>query len=138
MDQISLVQIQRGGDDRREAYQQKCTSCGACCSYFGREPAKITADGPAAEDPALSYFHEEKHVNNWPDGDEEEVDFSRQVMRTRFLGDWPACTALTGEIGRQVGCSIYETRPSRCAAFEPGSVMCIAARAWAGIKEEDP
>ena len=133
---LSLIQIQRGGTARIEAYQAKCTSCGACCSYFAREPAKIQADGPAADDPSLSYWHDSTHENKWPDGDSETVDLSTQVMKTHRLGEWPACIALQGEIGREVGCAIYETRPDHCRRFEPGSLMCLAARAWAGIKEE--
>jgi Fe-S-cluster containining protein len=44
------------------------------------------------------------------------------------------CVALTGEVGCNVGCSIYNNRPKACRAFVPGSALCYEAREAAGIK----
>jgi uncharacterized protein len=38
------------------------------------------------------------------------------------------CAALTGTVGKQVGCGIYEWRPSPCREFEEGSDACNRAR----------
>ena len=35
----------------------------------------------------------------------------------------PRCIALTGEIGQQVGCSIYADRPSPCHEFNPWAAL---------------
>jgi Fe-S-cluster containining protein len=46
------------------------------------------------------------------------------------------CVALTGKVGCDVGCSIYNNRPNACRAFAAGSTLCLEARAAAGILEE--
>jgi Fe-S-cluster containining protein len=38
------------------------------------------------------------------------------------------CAALTGVVGKNVGCGIYEWRPSPCREFEEGSDACNRAR----------
>lgn len=38
------------------------------------------------------------------------------------------CVALKGRVGCKVACSIYETRPSGCVDFEPGSEKCLEIR----------
>lgn len=43
------------------------------------------------------------------------------------------CTALTGTVGEQVGCSIYALRPSPCRAFTEGSEACHRARSKLGL-----
>lgn len=119
---------------RQEEYQAKCTSCGACCCFFAREPAMIGADGPASEDPNLSYYREKVVTFTWPDGDKEEHRTEEYVMLTKQLEGFPACIALEGKPGEKVGCGIYETRPKHCRMFVPGSNMCITARKWAGFE----
>ena len=44
------------------------------------------------------------------------------------------CMALTGRVGKQVACSIYEDRPSLCRQFEAGSPECHQARRAAGVE----
>jgi len=55
-------------------------------------------------------------------------------------GQFPIrCTALRGEIGREVGCAIYEFRPSPCREFAPlaavgrGDDACNDARRRHGL-----
>ena len=56
----------------------------------------------------------------------------------------PRCTALIGEIGRRVACSIYLQRASICREFEPSwengtvNVRCDKARAAWGLKPLTP
>jgi len=47
------------------------------------------------------------------------------------------CIALTGEVGREVRCSIYEQRSSTCREFEAGSETCVKARKIHGLPELD-
>jgi Fe-S-cluster containining protein len=47
------------------------------------------------------------------------------------------CVALTGKVGCDVGCSIYNNRPNACRAFVPGSQLCLEARSAAGITTEE-
>jgi hypothetical protein len=39
------------------------------------------------------------------------------------------CAALTGKVGEQVACGIYEWRPSPCREFTEGDYACNKARA---------
>lgn len=119
---------------RKAEYEQKCTSCGACCCFYAQEEANIGADGPAAENPNLSYHIESERRFRWPDGDEEVIKESKMVMITKELKGFPACVALEGEPGRRVACAIYEQRPKHCELFMPGSNMCLNARRWAGFE----
>lgn len=43
------------------------------------------------------------------------------------------CVALTGRVGEQVACSIYERRPSPCREFEAGDYACNKARMRHGL-----
>jgi uncharacterized protein len=45
------------------------------------------------------------------------------------------CIALQGEVGKQVGCSIYEQRASTCREFAEGSEACNRARQKYGLSE---
>ena len=49
----------------------------------------------------------------------------------------PRCAALTGHIGQQAACAIYEWRPSPCRELEPGSDACQRARARHGLTQLD-
>ena len=96
----------------------------------------IGADGPAAENPELSYHRRDEKRFTWPDGDEEVHIDERMVMRTKTLEGFPSCIALEGSPGKCVGCSIYQIRPVHCRVFFPGSNQCLEARRWAGFEEE--
>lgn len=48
------------------------------------------------------------------------------------------CAALTGTVGTQVGCGIYEWRPSPCREFEEGSDACHRARSKRGLPPLEP
>jgi Fe-S-cluster containining protein len=45
----------------------------------------------------------------------------------------PRCIALSGEIGQQVACSIYESRPSPCREFDIEHAACARARQLHGL-----
>ena len=46
----------------------------------------------------------------------------------------PRCAALTGTVGVQVACGIYEWRPSPCREFAAGSDACNKARVRHGMQ----
>lgn len=45
----------------------------------------------------------------------------------------PRCVALSGEIGQQVGCTIYSLRSSTCHTLQAGDAQCIKARVAHGL-----
>lgn len=129
-----LAQMRPEERERIAEYEKKCTSCGACCSYYAEHEGAINADGPAGEDPKLSYHKRVERRFKWPDGTEDCHIDEGMVMRTKELGGYPACAALEGQIGKQVACTIYQIRPLHCRLFVPGSNMCLTARKWAGLE----
>lgn len=97
--------------------ESACTSCGACCACFRVEfPVyeMAFAGGTVPDDLA-----EEVNGNTW---------------RMQGTGTVPIrCTALTGTVGEQVGCSIYALRPAPCHELAEGSDGCNRARAKLGL-----
>ena len=47
--------------------------------------------------------------------------------------DGDRCSALAGDIGKSVGCTIYGLRPDVCRACQPGDPECNIARARYGF-----
>lgn len=47
----------------------------------------------------------------------------------------PRCAALSGKIGEEAACGIYEWRPSPCHELDLGSMACERARARYGLPE---
>ncbi|HEY0563580.1 MAG TPA: YkgJ family cysteine cluster protein [Methylophilus sp.] len=95
-----------------------CVSCGACCTafrvsfYWGETDAHPLGTIPSELTTAVSpYYVCMKGTEKKP-------------MR---------CVALSGEIGQQVGCTIYEQRSSTCREFEEGSERCNQARSIYGL-----
>jgi len=62
------------------------------------------------------------------------VDVNGSTCRMRGTDHVPIrCAALTGQVGVQVACGIYEWRPSPCREFAEGSDACERARARHGL-----
>lgn len=94
-----------------------CTSCGACCASFRVD---------------FSIQELDTEQGNVPSG--LAVEVTCNTARMRGTDHLPArCAALTGTLGRQVGCGIYEWRPSPCREFEEGSDACTQARRRHGL-----
>ena len=94
-----------------------CLACGACCAAFRVDFAADEADDEGGPVPAGL-----------------AVEVTTRIRRMRGTDHTPArCAALTGKVGVQAACGIYEWRPSPCREFEAGSVPCHAARARHGL-----
>jgi len=94
-----------------------CTSCGACCASFRVD---------------FSVFEHEEHGGPVPAG--LATPITDHTCRMRGTDHVPIrCAALTGQVGQQVGCGIYEWRPNPCREFSEGSDACKRARARHGL-----
>jgi uncharacterized protein len=95
-----------------EIAENRCQSCGACCSYSANWP-RFTIEDDAALDliPA-------KYVNARQSG-----------MRC----DGDRCAALTGDVGVATSCAIYAVRPEVCRTCLPGDAECNMARRRHGL-----
>jgi Fe-S-cluster containining protein len=94
-----------------------CTMCGACCASFRVD---------------FSVHQTQDRGGQVPDG--LTVDVTSTTCRMRGTDHAaPRCAALTGTIGQQVGCGIYEWRPSPCHELQEGCDACNRARRRHGL-----
>lgn len=98
-----------------------CQRCGACCASFRVD---------------FSVFETEAEGGPVPDGLTVQVTGTTRRLRGTDHAP-PRCAALTGRLGQQVGCGIYEWRPSPCREFEEGSDACARARQRHGLAPLD-
>lgn len=93
--------------------QDACTSCGACCAFF-----------------RVSFY--------WAEGESipnEMVEDLTPVYSCMSGTNQkqPRCVALDGEVGQQVGCTIYPLRSSSCKEVQAGDSQCTKARTAHGL-----
>jgi Fe-S-cluster containining protein len=94
-----------------------CESCGACCAFFRVD---------------FSIYELQSMGGTVPDELTEEVNGNHARMcGTNAMPR--RCDALTGTIGEQVGCSIYESRSTPCREFPEASEGCARARLSYGL-----
>ena len=94
-----------------------CLTCGACCASFRVD---------------FSVYETQELGGDVPDG--LAVDVTDTLRRMRGTDHSPPrCAALTGKVGTQAACGIYDCRPPPCRAFEPGSPACERARQRHGL-----
>ena len=94
-----------------------CQTCGACCASFRVD---------------FSVFELDDEGGRVPSGLAEEVNAT--TWRMRGTDHVPVrCAALTGRVGEQVACGIYEWRPHPCHEFSEGSDACTRARQRHGL-----
>ncbi|MDX9698885.1 MAG: YkgJ family cysteine cluster protein [Rhodocyclaceae bacterium] len=110
--------------EMRTPRSDPCTRCGACCAAFRVDfhPSELASRQPAGVPDALA------------------LPLTATLWRMRGTDEAaPRCVALSGEIGVQVGCSIYASRPSPCRDFAPyaplgiGDDACHRARRRHGL-----
>jgi Fe-S-cluster containining protein len=98
-----------------------CTRCGACCASYRVDFSVHELDDMGGHVPAGL-----------------AVEVNGSTCRIRGTDHVPTrCAALTGRVGEQVACGIYEWRPSPCREFEEGSEACQQARARHGLPPLD-
>lgn len=105
------------------AYTSPCVSCGACCAFFrvSFHWAELQSAGGAVPD-------------EWT----TQVSQHRNCMAGTHTKT-PRCTALAGEIGQAVSCTLYNDRPSPCREFSSNAdslvhnADCDRARAHYGL-----
>lgn len=102
-----------------------CLSCGACCAFFRVTfPLKESQPGGAWKVPA-SFIEPSGELGS---------------MMGTTKKHQPCCQALTGVIGKNAHCSIYENRPTPCrnfaASYENGvrQKRCDEARQKHGLR----
>jgi len=94
-----------------------CLTCGACCASFRVDFAVPELDDRGGRVPAGL-----------------AVQVNDSTCRMRGTDHVPVrCAALTGKVGGQVACGIYEWRPAPCREFEAGSDACGIARMRHGM-----
>ena len=94
-----------------------CQQCGACCASF-----------------RVDFSVEELDENGGSVPSGLTVPLTDTLCRMRGTDHSPPrCAALTGHIGMQVSCGIYEWRSSPCREFSEGSDACARARLRQGL-----
>ncbi|WP_298924109.1 YkgJ family cysteine cluster protein [uncultured Ramlibacter sp.] len=94
-----------------------CLACGACCASFSVDFSVHERDDMGGPVPAGL-----------------TVEVTDHICRMRGTDHLPMrCAALTGTVGVQAACGIYEWRPNPCRELEPGSDACQRARARHGL-----
>ena len=97
--------------------EHPCLGCGACCASFRVDFAIQESSDAGGSVPAGLV-----------------VGVNSNICRMRGTDHSPPrCAALTGKIGQQVACGIYEWRPSPCREFEAGDHACHRARMRHGL-----
>jgi uncharacterized protein len=94
-----------------------CLSCGACCASYRVDFAvdELESSGGSV-----------------PDG--LTVEVNANTCRMRGTDHVPIrCAALTGKVGAQVACGIYEWRPAPCHELALDSDGCQRARVKHGL-----
>jgi hypothetical protein len=105
-----------------------CQKCGACCSMY-----------------RVTFRSIETHEDSFGVPADLTVKVSPETSAMKFNNPKSQrCVALKGSIGKNVGCSIYDNRPSPCrnfkASFEDGTQnpRCDEARAVMGLQPLSP
>jgi Fe-S-cluster containining protein len=80
----------------------------------------------------FSVYESQEHGGRVPLGLIEPVTDSLCRLRGTDYAR-PRCAALTGTVGQQVACGIYEWRPSPCREFAAGSDACNRVRRQHGL-----
>jgi Fe-S-cluster containining protein len=100
-----------------------CTRCGACCTGF-----------------RVDFDHSELRSQGGCVPDDRAVELVAGLYRMRGTDQArPRCSALAGEVGQRVSCTIHAERPSPCRVFGPrapvgiGDEACTQARARHGL-----
>jgi Fe-S-cluster containining protein len=111
----------------RRLVQDDCVSCGACCCNPSENRKSNYRDYVQVTDRDIALRRNIEALRTWAVRNEDGE------WHLRLDGDEHRCGALQGELGQQVGCSIYDLRPRACRNVQPGDPYCLRARREQGI-----
>lgn len=86
--------------DMADDPKNPCKTCGVCCTHF-----------------RITFFYGECDSNGGKVPTDLVIPINNNYVAMKGSEYGGRCTALTGEIGKNIGCSIYENRPSSCRKF---------------------
>jgi Fe-S-cluster containining protein len=89
-----------------------CQTCGACCSFSSTWP-RFSTETDAELDALPPHYVAEDQGG------------------MRCYGE--RCVALSGRVGTNTSCLVYEDRPDVCRSCMPGDAACLTARASFGL-----
>lgn len=101
--EIQVKTITSDGDiliDMPNDPKNPCKSCGACCTHF-----------------RISFYQGECDSNGGVVPADLVTPITPFYVAMKGSETGGRCTALRGEIGKDISCAIYESRPSPCRAF---------------------
>ncbi len=101
-----------------------CETCGVCCAF-----ALVVPAGKNESEKIPAY------LEIYPDDAPDQPPILRIMPRDAENGH---CVNLGGELGKRVGCSVYDVRPTACRDFEAGSDRCREYRRMYGIEPQLP
>lgn len=103
-----------------------CVECGACCIDPCPDGSGTYVDVTVADLKRLGKTNA-KYVKelNGRHGKEREALIA---IRSVYQDGGTRCVFLEGEVGKSVGCKVYDKRPAVCSKFKPGSRSCRVAR----------
>jgi Fe-S-cluster containining protein len=125
-EQLPLLKLSKYVSDRLEPDAAKaipdCVTCGVCCNFA------LFAQVKQSETARLDQF-----IEITLDGRNNEIPIDAALARNMETG---SCVYLIGTLGERVGCGIYDTRPSVCRDFDPGSPRCHEYRRMYGLEPQ--
>lgn len=98
-----------------------CRTCGLCCSAL--YSVQLTRSDPTSEEHFWDITIEGQN--------DKEIVVDRVLRRNSQTG---RCLSLSGEIGKDVKCEIYEQRPQACRSLEADSDACHSLRRSFGME----
>lgn len=94
-----------------------CLQCGACCASF-----------------RVSFYWAEGESLGIPEQMTCKVNDFYSCMKGTEKKP-VKCVALSGDVGKQVACQIYQQRSSTCQSVQVGDEQCQKARALHGLSK---
>ena len=117
LSRLSKLVSERVVADRAEPIPD-CVTCGACCVYGLVIPIN-------RRDPEPLQRYVEVTLDEAPD-----IVIERAFERSESDG---RCVNMAGEVGIEIGCTVYPDRPQICRDFDAGSDRCFGYRRMYGI-----
>jgi Fe-S-cluster containining protein len=119
-----------------QAVDYDCQSCGACCvpTYDVESYVHLLQEDVDRLDAAGQLEDLAVQTNRYGPIRYEDPHWALLTKtQTQPEAEYTVCKALSGPVGKDCSCSIYDSRPKACIDFQPGSLYCQAAREEIGL-----